>query len=358
MRSGRVRIPKSAILGLFPVLLLLVAVPGFAGSERTALVFYYSWYANPVYNADWQHWQEYNHHPPLDLASSYFPQLGPYSSSDPYVITRHMSWISSAGIEVLVYSWWGRSDPTDSLAKTILDFAADYHLKVAFMIEPYPGRSGPGICDDIEYLYRRFGNHPAFYRTSRKTSASDNPRPRGMFLIYQPDIPLHELQTLADQTHGGHFDSVLLLQSTDVGLALDAHFDGLFAYEASRDIKEFYPGIMETARRKNLLFVPCVSPGFNVNRTYGPRPDLFRGRRSGRNYDEWWSAVLSADPELVGIVSFNEWHEGTQIEPAIRPRSNQGYSSYEGSYRKHGTRAAQSYLRRTARWIRLWNNQP
>ena len=30
-----------------------------------------------------------------------------------------------------------------------------------------------------------------------------------------------------------------------------------------------------------------------------------------------FQAAIDADPPVIGITSFNEWHEGTQIEPAI-----------------------------------------
>ena len=37
-----------------------------------------------------------------------------------------------------------------------------------------------------------------------------------------------------------------------------------------------------------------------------------------RYYDNEWKAAIAAHARWVGITSFNEWHEGTQIEPAAR----------------------------------------
>lgn len=47
-----------------------------------------------------------SHVPPLDIGSSFYPFLGPYSSRDPAVIEQHMKWMSSAGIDVVIVSWF------------------------------------------------------------------------------------------------------------------------------------------------------------------------------------------------------------------------------------------------------------
>ena len=38
-----------------------------------------------------------------------------------------------------------------------------------------------------------------------------------------------------------------------------------------------------------------------------------------------WKAALNIGAEIVSITSFNEWHEGTQIEAAIQ---KDGYEDY------------------------------
>ena len=62
-----------------------------------------------------------------------------------------------------------------------------------------------------------------------------------------------------------------------------------------------------------------------------------------------WRGALRADADLVTITSYNEWHEGPQIEPASSGRS--GYESYEGAWGLHGRAAETSYLNRTAFWV-------
>jgi hypothetical protein len=65
-------------------------------------------------------------------------------------------------------------------------------------------------------------------------------------------------------------------------------------------------------------------------------------------YDRLWRRVIRANADIVTVTSFNEWHEGTQIEPA-RP-STATYEGYDGAWGKEGRAAQDSYLDRTREW--------
>jgi hypothetical protein len=104
------------------------------------------------------------------------------------------------------------------------------------------------------------------------------------------------------------------------------------------------------ARRVRLLCAPSVGPGYDARR--GSRDPRVKPRRAGRTYDSMWRAALAAHPDRVTITSFNEWHEGTQLEPAAAaPRHGRyRYATYDGAWGLHGAAAANAYLARTAQW--------
>jgi hypothetical protein len=61
-----------------------------------------------------------------------------------------------------------------------------------------------------------------------------------------------------------------------------------------------------------------------------------------------WRYAIGAAADLVTVTSYNEWHEGTQIEPArlTGPR----YACYDGAWGLRGPAAERAYLHRTAMW--------
>ena len=69
-------------------------------------------------------------------------------------------------------------------------------------------------------------------------------------------------------------------------------------------------------------------------------------RRNGATYDAMWRMAIAGGADRVTITSFNEWHEGTQIEPAAPPgrRGRYRYLSYDGAWGLHGVAAEYAYL--------------
>ena len=67
---------------------------------------------------------------------------------------------------------------------------------------------------------------------------------------------------------------------------------------------------------KPRLHVVSVSPGFDDRILRGAtRPVV---SREGGRYGATWDAALAGDPDMVLITSWNEWYEGSEIEPGTR----------------------------------------
>ena len=60
---------------------------------------------------------------------------------------------------------------------------------------------------------------------------------------------------------------------------------------------------------------------------------------------------MEARPHLVSITSFNEWHEGTQIERAQDVRALNTNINKNGAYLDYGPQGPDLYLNMTRIWV-------
>ncbi len=62
------------------------------------------------------------------------------------------------------------------------------------------------------------------------------------------------------------------------------------------------------------IVVGSVAPGYDDTLVRDPGTVQERGRK-GERYTSTWEAALAAEPDWVAITSWNEWFEGTSVEP-------------------------------------------
>jgi Glycosyl hydrolase family 99 len=293
-----------------------------AARAATVAIFYYPWYGTPVRDGGWEHWNQNGHRPPGDIYSRYYPAGGVYSSADPRVIDQQMAEIAGAGVDEVVISWWGRGSAEDQRLPLVLAAARRHHLQAAVHLEPYPGRSLATVAQDLPYL-AGLGIRDVYVYHPRDFAASDWAAVRGQA---PPGLRIFAGTEL-------------------VGFAAAGRFDGFYTYDFIDYGAGKFVRLCAEARAVHLLCVPSIGPGYDGVRA-GEAPVL-SSRRNGATYDNLWTAALAAHPDIVTITSFNEWGEGTQIEPAAVHR---GYRDYDGAWGLIGAAAQTAYLTRTAYW--------
>ncbi|CAG9530207.1 unnamed protein product [Cercopithifilaria johnstoni] len=343
--------------------------------EYSVQIFYYPWYGNPEFDyGKYYHWNhrfiphwdssistQYPtgfHVPPMDIGSSFYPFLGPYSSRNPAVIEQHMKWMSSAGIDVVIVSWFPprladeQGHPWDDLIPILLDIVAKYRMKLSFHMEPYKHRNGESLRSDIEYIINNYGNHSALYRMKRPksrkmTNGKSSRHGDQLPLLYFYDsylVPSDEWKKLTEPSgkftvRGNKYDVLfigLLVKSEDRHLLLAAGFDGIYTYFIAKGFSygstpSSWPSLSAFCRKNDLIFIPSVGPGYDDRRVRPWNAANYRDRMNGKYYADMFEMAHIAKANIIAITSFNEWHEGTQIEPAIPFTDNNTgfvYSSY------------------------------
>ena len=125
--------------------------PASAPTARVG-IFYYPWFSTPQRDGRYLHWQQGGTQPPHDVASSFYPARGVYSSADALVVDAQMREIAGAGIGVVISSWWGRGSLEDTRLPLLLEAAVRHGIQVAAHLEPYAGRTVASTAADIDYL--------------------------------------------------------------------------------------------------------------------------------------------------------------------------------------------------------------
>ena len=311
---------------LITALAVAVLAPAAASAGRETAAFYYPWYGTHERDGAYHHWGQNGRAAPFEIASNFFPARGAYSSGDPGIVDAQMREIAAAGVRTVVTSWWGWSSLEDQRLPALLRAANRRGIAVAAHLEPYAGRTLATIEQDVAHL-RTLGIRDVY--------------------VYRPsDIPAEGWAALRPSLG----DVRLFAQTNLVGFASTGRFDGVYTYDILLFDGDFFARYCAQARRAGLLCAPSVGPGYLATRATGDT--RVKPRRRGTTYDAMWTAAIRARPDIVTITSYNEWNEGTQIEPASADPLRAGYLTYDGAYGLRGTRAERAYMARTRFWTR------
>jgi hypothetical protein len=296
--------------------------------EGKVYAFYYPWYHSPNGTSnEWDHWTNVTEDSIYDSAN--YPLHGAYDSSDENVIRSHFSIMKQAGIDGVIVSWWGAYGPEAWALDSIFNLALEYNLDVSLYYESVRDLSQSEIIDELVYIFEEYSDYPAFMKNE------------GIPVVFVYAVPAFsrdpsfwvEVREQVDLLFGDH----ILLGETANLEYMDA-FDGFHVYiQLGENMPEFYrrralafgkgTPVMsdEEAFEKafngeniDLVIKPFMltaSPGFDT--TSWGRYEPYVDRLDGDSYRDYWMVINCVSPHCVLITSWNEWHEGTEIEPSI-----------------------------------------
>lgn len=333
--------------------------------DYKTIAFYYDWYGNEEFDGGMSHWAHVVLNDPADsnntgfipgtesnIAANFYPELGRYSNRDPKIIKEHMEMFKKARIGVAALSWWNENNAAEGEKnRLLLDEAEKAGVKVCFHIEPYGNRTASSVRDNIKKIVDLYGNHPAFYRIDDKPvffiydSYLISTEEWARLLANEGDI------TIRNTSYDSKVIGLWLNSISDEGPKfLKANFDGFYTYFSAVGFNhganpENWIEFQKWAEENDKLFIPSVGPGYIDTRVRVWNTFTTRDRNNGYYYDMMYKKAIDANVPYISITSFNEWHEGTQIEPA-KP-----YKGAEFTYLDYGSLPTDYYLTRTAYWV-------
>jgi len=288
---------------------------------RKVLAFYYTWYGPPDENGNGFHWGKVSPEEHDIAASTHYPARGAYDSQDPKLIDWHIDLAKAHGVDVFISTWWAIGDYHDRAFATLLDRAKAKDFEVTTYWETVPGKGRAKITravDDLVYVLGQYADQPAFFKVDGKPVVFVYGRV--MNQVKMTEWP--EIITLARERYGKDF--LLVADGYQEGYA--RLFDALHVYNICgaldekpigyiRDYaRETFPAAVRLAKSQGKIAGITIIPGYDDRKIR--TPGINAPRHGGHSYRALWEEAIAADPDWVVITSWNEWHEGSEIEPS------------------------------------------
>ncbi|MCX7926090.1 MAG: hypothetical protein N2554_09800 [Fimbriimonadales bacterium] len=292
----------------------------YAEPPKLTLAFYYGWYGNPEVSGKWLHWEGVAPERQQIATSTHYPVLGAYDSNDPKTLERHCQWAREAGIDGFIYSWWGIEGYEEKPLPRLLDIAQKHRLKVCIYYEAVPQPGDPrSVLTDLRHILARFARHPAYLKVGG----------RPVVFIYGRAMEQLSLAQWAWvlETIGKEFPPGVCAIGDALSRSAARVFDGIHTYnpvgalvnkplEAIQSIIEaHYREALQMAGAFGRIACATIIPAYDDTKIR--KPGIRTERFNGEAYRKQWQAVLSLNPDWTLITSFNEWHEGSEIEPSV-----------------------------------------
>lgn len=222
-------------------------------NPKTITMHYMPWFETPetLGGENWGiHWEMANRDPnrieadgQRQIASHYYPLIGPYASRDPDVIEYHLLLMKLSGVDAVSIDWYGvagSNGDIDNLltnANALIDRVGDFGLEFNVVLEDRFARSVQDVKTNVAYLRDHYFNRPEYLRVG----AADNP----LLKVFGPATVRDPAEWPAILAEAGEDVELLTLwyRSSQAGASADGEFAWIEENEAFDDflaVQQFF----------------------------------------------------------------------------------------------------------------------
>jgi hypothetical protein len=305
---------KSTLFGglvavLFVMLLLSAAAPvqaqlpapavpsGATGSSSPipTLAYYYIWF-------DSSSWER---------AKVDYPVLGRYSSDDRAVMLQQVQWAKAAGIDGFIVSWKS-TDVLNRRLEQLIEVAEQENFKLALIYEGLDFNRNPlpvaTVASDLDYFIQHFAARSPFQIFAKP-------------LVIWSGTWKYTPQEIGQLTQGRR--NSLLILASERNLAGYQNLSGMVdgnAYYWSSVNPDTFSGYQaklsqmgQAVHKNGGIWIPPAAPGFDARLIGGTS---VVDRNNGATFRTQIATAMASSPDVLGIISWNEFSENSYIEPS------------------------------------------
>ncbi len=248
-------------------------------------------------------------------AKTDYPRLGRYSSDDAAVMEQHIAWAQEAGIQGFIVSWkW--TDQLDRRLEQLATIADRRGFKLWVIYQGLDFQRDPLPVDqvdmDLQHFLETFAHHPSL-----------NPVDGEPVVIWSGTwkVATGDVRSVA-ATFRPHMLILASERNVEGYRRLSGGVDGNAYYWASADpasAPAHYLGKLrsmgDAVHADGGLWIAPAAPGFDARLVGG---SMVIPRDGTATLQHELGVALQSSPDAVGLISWNEFSENTQIEPSER----------------------------------------
>lgn len=290
---------------------------------------YMPWFETNESSADkkWgYHWTMVNKNPnnidtngKREIASHYYPLIGPYHSGDMNVIEFHLLLLKYAGVDGLLFDWYGSYDLNDyainkenteqviaMLEKVGIDYAIVYEDR--FLDNIVNAGLAPtqisAAKNDMKYLQSNYFKDQNYIKIADKPLLLNF----GPITLQQPENWTDVFSVLSPKPTF----LTLWYESADAGI--NAQGEYAWVYQDNSHLTNFYNNRLETLG----VAFGSAYPGFKDYYKEGGAGDNIGftiEHNNGETFEQTLQLAKSANLDYLQLITWNDFGEGTMIEP-------------------------------------------
>jgi hypothetical protein len=311
------------------------------------------WFDTPNYNNSWGiHWTMANKNPNVivdeitgkrEIASHYYPLIGPYDSQDPNVIEYHFLLMKYSGIDGILINWYGEIGTNGDVGLLLensnaivnntdmLDMDFSVIMEDKFVGTENGLKPVDYVYTNIEYLKNNYFSKNTFIRTNAG---------KPLFGIFGPIEVTGESDWNYALSAAGE-DVVFLplyWSINDVGPAAGGGYDWVLQNGLSSN-NSFY----QTTAASLDYAIGCAYPGFKDFYSEGGWGDnlFYLNHNNGVLLNQTLGLAIENKEKIdaLQLVTWNDFGEGTMFEPtyefgfkmltSLQTQLGVDYSEYE-----------------------------
>jgi len=285
-------------------------------------IFYYPWYGGKDNKeAPYRHWKDGGHNPPLNWNSRYLPNISGSNVTDPAIrlydsqnqtiVKRQMNLIIDAHISFVIWSWWGQNSFTDHSLTYFWESSNNASgLKHCIYYEKEYLDNIPqnDIISDIDYIKSKYAGSSNYLKINNNPVVFVNNTTPDQFLA-DPNYQIKLSMKWSDVRQQTNIYSILKV------------FRGWQDYNSNANSWHQYEPSTPYAKVAG-SYSSFVSPGW-----WSPTEDTPSLTRDIFRFTENVKTMKSDGCPLHTIQTWNEWTEGTGIEPATFTATGQDHDN-------------------------------